>query len=179
VTAELLVRLANLTLPRKPGRGPRVHPDPLANVEEASEALGVSAVPVPDLAGLRALHELVVDLVDRLLEGRALDEQAARLTALAQPSRAEARLEPGDAGELQARLRWHDPSPVAGLARRVVLELGEIEPARLRRCARPECDLVFYDATRSGTRRWHAESPCGQRERQRRFRGAHRAEEDG
>jgi hypothetical protein len=83
VTAELLVRLANLTLPRKPGRGPRVHPDPLANVEEASEALGVSAVSVPDLAGLRALHELVVDLVDRLLEGRALDEQAARLTALA------------------------------------------------------------------------------------------------
>jgi predicted RNA-binding Zn ribbon-like protein len=168
VTAELTVRLANLTLARKPGRAPRIHPDPLADVVAAADALGVAAVQESELNGLRALHEVVVELAGRLVEGRALDGQAARLTGLARPSRAEARLEP----ELRARLHWHDPSLVAGLARRVVLELGEIEPARLRRCARPECDLVFYDDTRSGTRRWHAESPCGRRERQRRFRAA-------
>jgi predicted RNA-binding Zn ribbon-like protein len=51
------------------------------------------------------------------------------------------------------------------------LQLHKQEPSRLRRCARPECRLVFYDdATRSATQRWHAERPCGLRERQRRHR---------
>ncbi|WP_414710672.1 CGNR zinc finger domain-containing protein [Pseudonocardia sp.] len=35
---------------------------------------------------------------------------------------------------------------------------------RLRRCARTACDLLFYDTTRSRTRRWHVEDPCGWRE---------------
>jgi predicted RNA-binding Zn ribbon-like protein len=52
------------------------------------------------------------------------------------------------------------------------MELAEIDPTRLRRCQRRECDLLFYDTTRSATRRWHAESPCGIRERQRRHRRA-------
>jgi predicted RNA-binding Zn ribbon-like protein len=55
----------------------------------------------------------------------------------------------------------------AALARRLIEELNALEPDRLRRCARPECDLLFYDTTRSRTRRWHAEDPCGWRERQR------------
>jgi predicted RNA-binding Zn ribbon-like protein len=52
----------------------------------------------------------------------------------------------------------------------VIDELSEVEPTRLRRCARPECSLVFYDVTRSATQRWHDERPCGLRERQRRHR---------
>jgi predicted RNA-binding Zn ribbon-like protein len=73
---------------------------------------------------------------------------------------------------LRARLEWSEPTPVATLARRIALELGEIDPRRLKRCERPACELVFYDTTRSATRRWHAESPCGSRERQRRRRAA-------
>jgi hypothetical protein len=30
--------------------------------------------------------------------------------------------------------------------------------------------LLFYDSTKSRTRRWHAEDPCGRRERQRAHR---------
>jgi predicted RNA-binding Zn ribbon-like protein len=76
---------------------------------------------------------------------------------------------------LHARLEWSEPTPAASLARQVALELGEIDVTRLKRCERPACDLVFYDTTRSGTRRWHAESPCGNRERQRRHRTSSRA----
>ena len=73
-------------------------------------------------------------------------------------------------------LRPGRPSAVAALLVAVIRELGELEPSRLRRCARPECGLVYYDATRSATQRWHAERPCGLRERQRRHR-ARRAPE--
>lgn len=172
MSPEVLVRLANLTVARKPGRRPTVHPDPLATTDGAADALGLGRVAASDLVGLRELHQVVVDLVDRLSDGRRLDRQAALITALARPSRARAQLELADGGELRQRLDWSQPTLVAGLARRVVLELGEIDSTRLRRCERAECELLFYDTTRSNTRRWHAESPCGQRERQRRHRAA-------
>jgi hypothetical protein len=170
VSAELLVTIANLTVARRPGRGPRAHPSPLASTDSAAAALGVAEFSESDLAPLGELHRVVVDLVDGLLDGDEVGPPASRLAALARPSRARAGLEVTDGGELTQRLDWADPTLTAGLARRVVLELGAVEFGRLRRCGRPECDLVFYDITRSNTRRWHAESPCGQRERQRRHR---------
>lgn len=175
MSPETLLWIANLTLARKPGRGPTVHPDPLRTCESAAVALGVSEISQSALAGLQELHRLLVELVDRLLADEGLDAQAARLTVLARPSRAEMRLEIAD-GRLDQRLEWTDPTLVARLARQVVLELGAINPVRLRRCGRVECDLLFYDGTRSNTQRWHAESPCGQRERQRRHRAARRHE---
>jgi predicted RNA-binding Zn ribbon-like protein len=108
--------------------------------------------------------------VDGLLDRRSVAGPAARLTELAQPSIASVRLDVGTHPILRARLEWSEPTPAATLARRVALELGEIDAGRLKRCGRPACNLVFYDTTRSGTRRWHAESPCGARERQRRHR---------
>ena len=85
------------------------------------------------------------------------------------------RLDVGENQTLRAQLEWSEPTPAATLARKVALELGEIDVTRLKRCERPACNLVFYDTTRSGTQRWHAESPCGNRERQQRFRAASRA----
>jgi predicted RNA-binding Zn ribbon-like protein len=70
------------------------------------------------------------------------------------------------AGASIQRRSSSEPTPTPTLARRAALELGEIDVERLKRCERPACDLVFYDTTRSGTRRWHAESSCGARERQ-------------
>ena len=162
--------LANLTVARKPARGARVCPDPFAGTTAAAQALGVEAAAVSDLDGLRELHTAVRSLVDRLLSGQAPTREAEHLSRLAEPSHAHARLQLSDDGRLRDRLDWSDPTLVAGLARRAVLELGTVDPRRLRRCQRTECDLVFYDTTRSNTRRWHAESPCGQRERQRRLR---------
>ena len=174
MTPDTLLALANLTVPRKPDRGPTIHPDPLAGPAAAARALGLPRLDTSQLGALRELHETVVQLVDGLLSGRPLARPAARLTKLAQPSVARARLDGGANRELHARLEWSDPTPAARLARRVALELGEMDLTRLKRCERPACNLVFYDTTRSATRRWHAESPCGARERQRRYRAAAR-----
>lgn len=175
MTPDTLLLLANLTVPRKPDRGPTIHPDPLASLGGARQALSLPRLTTADLAALRELHDTVVALVDGLLGARSVTRPAARLTAIAQPSVARVRLDAGNASRLQARLAWTDPTAAAALARAVALELGELDPARLRRCERPACELAFYDTTRSGTRRWHAESPCGARERQRRARAAARA----
>ncbi|MDQ6782700.1 MAG: CGNR zinc finger domain-containing protein [Actinomycetota bacterium] len=72
----------------------------------------------------------------------------------------------GASRETVPGLVWDDPSIAAGLARRLAEEVAAMEPNRLRRCARSECPLIFYDTTRSRTQRWHAEDPCGWRERQ-------------
>jgi hypothetical protein len=47
--------------------------------------------------------------------------------------------------------------------------------SRLGRCAAPDCGLVFFDASRGGTRRWCAMQRCGNREKVR----AHRARAGG
>jgi predicted RNA-binding Zn ribbon-like protein len=174
MTPDTLLTLANLTVPRKPGRRPRTQPDPLAGAITAARALGLSRLDAAQLGALRELHETIVQLMDGLLGGRSVASPAKRLALLAKPSTATVRIEVDESHSMRARLEWSDPSPVAMLARRVALELAEIDIARLRRCARPECNLAFYDTTRSGTRRWHAESPCGTRERQRRYRAESR-----
>jgi predicted RNA-binding Zn ribbon-like protein len=174
VTPDTLLRLANLTVARKPDRGPTIRPDPLASPATAAQALSISRLDASELTALRELHKTMVQLVDGLLNGRQVARAAARLTRLARPSMATLRLEVGDDQMLRTRLEWSEPTPAATLARRVVLELAEIDIARLKRCERAACNLVFYDTTRSGTRRWHAESPCGNRERQRRYRAASR-----
>jgi predicted RNA-binding Zn ribbon-like protein len=179
VTPDTLAGLANLTVARKPDRGPTIHPDPLARPASAAQALGFAHLEPAELGGLRELHETVVALVDALLGGSSVARSVARpvdrLIGLAQPSTATVRLDVGEDQSLRGRLEWTEPTPAAALARRVALELAEIDLARLKRCERSECNLVFYDTTRPGTRRWHAESPCGARERQRRHRATSRA----
>lgn len=172
MSAETLLLLANLTVARRPDRGPTIHPDPLADPALAARALSLARLDASQIGGLRELHKVVVAVVDGLLSGRSVALPVSRLTALARPSTARVRLDAAETGNFHARLEWSEPTPTAALSRRVALELGEIDVTRLKRCDRPECDLVFYDTTRSGTRRWHAESPCGIRERQRRHRAA-------
>jgi predicted RNA-binding Zn ribbon-like protein len=174
MTPDTLLAVANLAVARKPDRGPTIHPDPLAGVTTAAQALGLRQLDGAQLGALRELHTTVVALVDGLLRGRSVARPALRLTELARPSVATVRLDVDERQTLRARLQWSESTPAAMLARRIALELGEIDVARLKRCQRPACDLVFYDTTRSGTRRWHAESPCGSRERQRRHRAASR-----
>jgi predicted RNA-binding Zn ribbon-like protein len=175
VTPDTLLRLANLTVPRRPDRGPTIHPDPLASPATAAQALSLPRLDTSHVAALRELHKTVVQLVDGLLSESSARRPAARLTKLAQPSIATVRLDAGESQTLRSRLEWSEPTPAATLARKVALELGELDVTRLKRCERPACNLVFYDTTRSGTRRWHAESSCGNRERQRRYRAGSRA----
>jgi predicted RNA-binding Zn ribbon-like protein len=117
-----------------------------------------------DLADLRRLQQAAVRAAEAILAGAALD--CAEFNALAAGSYA--RVELIVTTRVPRReLIWTDTSLAAPLARRLLDELTALEPDRLRRCARPECELLFCDTTRSRTRRWHAEDPCGWRERQR------------
>ncbi|HKA67784.1 MAG TPA: CGNR zinc finger domain-containing protein [Actinomycetes bacterium] len=163
-----LLLLANLGRPRRPSGADAPYAEPiLPDATTASAQLaGVMRQPVTeaDLADLRRLQQVAVRASGAILAGQALD--CAELSAVAAGSRARIELVLTD-GLPQRQLSWTDPSPAAALARRVIEELDALEPDRIRRCARPECDLLFYDTTRSRTRRWHAEDPCGWRERQR------------
>jgi predicted RNA-binding Zn ribbon-like protein len=162
-----LVTLANLGRPRRPSRAPGRSTEPvLSDAVTASRQLeGVITVPVQeaDLPGLRALHRFAGRAAEALLEGDA--PEPGLLNDLAGDSSARIQLT-ARGGCLDQELIWSDVSAVGQLARRLIEELASLDPTRLRRCAREQCGLLFYDGTRSRTQRWHAEDPCGWRERQ-------------
>jgi predicted RNA-binding Zn ribbon-like protein len=165
---QLLLLLANLGRPRRPSGVAAPYAEPIlpdATVASAQLAEVVDQpVAATDLADLRRLQRASVHAADAILAGKALD--CTEVNTLAAGSCARIELFVTD-GVPRQQLSWTDTSLAAALARRLIEELNALEPDRLRRCARPECDLLFYDTTRSRTRRWHAEDPCGWRERQR------------
>ena len=121
------------------------------------------------------LRELLNHLADTVAAGRALSH--AELAALNEVTgrvavRAQLVAE-RDGGYVV------DFTPVGGAwVDRVERELsgafGSIlrrsRPPRLKRCAEESCRRVFYDATRSRTRRWCDSGTCGNRARVRRHR---------
>lgn len=163
-----LLLLANLGLPRRPAGTSVPHSEPvLADSTVASAQLAEvvdKSVAAADLTDLRRLHRAAVHAVETIFTGKAFD--CAEINTLAAGCTARVELNVME-GVPRRQLVWTDTSSAAALARRLIEELSTLEPNRLRRCARPECDLLFYDTTRSRTRRWHAEDPCGWRERQR------------
>ena len=86
MTPDTLLTVVNLTVPRKPDRGPTISPDPLAAPATAAQALGLPRLAASELDALRELHKTIVLLVEGLLSGGSLANSAARLTRLAQPS---------------------------------------------------------------------------------------------
>ena len=60
--------------------------------------------------------------------------------------------------------------PVARLSALCVDELTRCDHRRIKKCARPECAMYFYDQTRNRGARWHADDPCGWRSRDERRR---------
>ncbi len=164
---EALITLANLGLPRRPGGArTRVTEAALPDAATASRQLGTvitGPVTEADLPDLRSLQRAAAQAADALLAGEIPD--CALVNAVAGRSTGRAELVVSGS-ELREHIAWDDATAAAELARRLIGELAALDPSRLRRCARRECGLVFYDTTRSRTRRWHAEDPCGWRERQ-------------
>jgi predicted RNA-binding Zn ribbon-like protein len=176
VTPATLIELANLGRPRRPARATApvtepILPDPAIATRQLAP-LAAGLVTKADLPSLRQVQQFAVQAAMTLLSGQT--PECAELNALASASTARAELAVSG-GRLQWRLVWDDASAGAGLARRLIEELAALDPSRLRRCARPACGLLFYDTTRSRTRRWHAENPCGWRERQHHRRTSHPA----
>jgi predicted RNA-binding Zn ribbon-like protein len=169
---DLIVALANARVPRRPtGARARVPHDGLADAAHATELLApflTGPVSPVELPRLHELHRAVSAIIDALIDGSPVPLAALNRLAATHPPAP--RLEQAADGTLHVTLRHHHASAAATLARRAISELEALDPTRLRRCGRPECALLFYDVTRSGTMRWHSERPCGLRERQRRHR---------
>lgn len=170
---QTLVGLANLQRRR---RGETVPREPFRTLAGARQALteadvaigGLTAQQLPALAQLAgAVAELAECLALQQPPSRgavrAINELASGSTGVRQLSVTGRAI----AGEIV----WRASDPVAALASRVIDEVTEMEVDRLSRCQRGECDLLFFDSTRSRSQRWHAENPCGwlQRQQQRRL----------
>lgn len=170
--APVLVELANAGRARRPpGARQAVREDPFETPRSATEIVGSFAgrpVHARELDRLRGLSAEVAKIVDSLIDARAPSVQTLNRLAAECPGHAQVRVGPD--GALTTVVAWDDGPAASVLARLVVQELGSIDPNRLRRCERPECDLIFYDSTRSATQRWHSEVPCGWRARQQRRR---------
>ncbi|NRD09523.1 CGNR zinc finger domain-containing protein [Rathayibacter agropyri] len=52
---------------------------------------------------------------------------------------------------------------LATIARQAVELLGSAAAGRLRRCAAPECRMLYLDTSRAGSRRWCSMQRCGNR----------------
>jgi CGNR zinc finger len=163
---DVLVTLANLGRPRRPSGVRALVIEPglpdVAGATQQLSGLGVGPVTDADLPALRGLQAFAAEAAAVILAGGMPDP--APLNALASDSQARLRLV-DSGGALRQELLWEDGSSAAQLARRLIAELASLDSTRLRKCARPQCTLLFYDTTRSRTRRWHAEDPCGWRER--------------
>ena len=147
--------------------------DPFEQAGTATEMLeGFVGRPIDagELDGLRALSAEVARIAESVIDDRSPKLRTLNRLAAGSAGHVQVRLTPE--GAYTAVVEW-DAAPAAStLARLVVDELGTIAPNRLRRCERPECDLIFYDSSRSGTQRWHSEVPCGWRARQQRRRAS-------
>jgi predicted RNA-binding Zn ribbon-like protein len=124
------------------------------------------------------------DLVDAL----AL---RAAITRMAAASAAGLELAPDDVDTLNLFAATPDVPPVLAGGRRQAgagsIRLGQVlstlardavslfdagteGAGRIRRCAAEDCDIVFHDESRTGTRRWCSMQRCGNRAKVRAFR---------
>lgn len=171
-SAALVVALANAQADRRPTHARTVVPhDALADADSASELLKPfldQPAAAAELASVRAVQQAVAAIIDALITGSRPPLEILNTLAANEPATCSLERQPDQT--LRTTLRPRSESAAGALLVAVFRELSELQPSRLRRCARPQCGLVFYDVTRSATQRWHAERPCGLRERQRRHR---------
>jgi predicted RNA-binding Zn ribbon-like protein len=144
-------------------RGDR--PDRLATPRDAALALG-AVLPIDDtlsfeqLERLRALREAIVGTLaaDSAPDSRAAAWASVNALTVDAPLRA-IFAESGSPALEQAA-----GDPIVG---RIAIALWELMTlakwSRLRLCANEGCGVLFYDATRSNTQRWHSYERCGNR----------------
>lgn len=171
--APALVALANAGRPRRTPRARHGRSeDPFANVESAQlllDPLHLSLrVEASDLPLLSAMAREVTGIAEALARGE-MPPVPDVLNAVGAEARARPLLDL-TGRTVAASNVWQYSGAPAELAHRVICELGSLAPSRLKECARAQCTLLFYDTTRPGTQRWHAENPCGWHERQVRHR---------
>jgi predicted RNA-binding Zn ribbon-like protein len=136
-------------------------------------AVGVPATAV-DLAAARRLRRAIWNGAEAVVDGGApaVGDLALINEAAARPSLVPS-LDPA------LGRAWHEPraeQALSDIARDAIALLSDpAQRARLRRCASPDCELLFYDSSRPGRRRWCSTERCGDRMRARAYRARQRA----
>lgn len=126
-----------------------------------------------DVVLLKSLRTLLRASAKRLANGQRLTgSQISDLNACLAAAPARRRLEGRDAGySLAVEPHGNGPKDLAGrVAWSFARMLAEEDPTRVRICSNEDCLWVFYDESRSRTRRWCAAAECGNLLKVRRFR---------
>jgi predicted RNA-binding Zn ribbon-like protein len=134
----------------------------------ALEAPRLPSATTPTAVALRSLRTPVRDLLDALVDGRTPSAGSiADLNAAAASVPSSPRLFEGD-GALEADRRWHlefggNPG-LAMIATELIAFLTDpAKVARLRRCANPQCSMLFQAENKR--RVWCTANLCGNRAR--------------
>lgn len=126
-----------------------------------------------DVQLLKRLRTLLRGAAGRLAKGERLTtRQVIDLNAFLAAAPARRRVESrGSAYALALDAEGSGPSDAAGtVAWTFARMLAEEDPTRVRLCSNQDCLWVFYDESRSRTRRWCAAAECGNLMKVRRFR---------
>src|SRR3954451_23052115 len=142
----------------------------------ATSALDVDGVDCTarELAAARRVARAVETGARSAARNRRPPDDAVRLLnrAAAQPPLTP-RLDP-----MTRDYSWHNPTIGAAMsevARDALAMLGDPEQRRrVRTCATPDCERLFYDDSRPGQRRWCSPERCGDQARARAYRARHR-----
>ena len=129
------------------------------------------AVDERDVADARALSSAVRDAAARASRNESLEPSTVDVLNLyaATPD-----IPPALAGGTRqaGRSRVRTSQALSAIARAAV-ELFTNDEGRIRECASDDCDIVFFDDSRSNNRRWCSMQRCGNRAKVRAFRAAH------
>jgi len=111
------------------------------------------------------LRETVFGIFAATAKGEAPHpDDFARFNAALDAAPPRARLQPAEQGYAW---RVDRPQSVAGILAAVLWSGGDLlagaRRLRVRQCANPQCQWLFLDDSKSGTRRWCAMSACGNR----------------
>ena len=159
-------------------RGQAPHRDHLAEPEWIAEFLRKRGLPAVDArapavrSGLQALRSQLMETVQSLIKENRV--RPAHLKALNQYLAARPVISRLEMQDEEFRLRLAPDASGLDAVNFAIAEsfagfLVEGDPTRLKACENPDCGWVFYDTTRSRTRRWCADT-CGNLIKVRRFR---------
>ena len=123
-----------------------------------------------ELAAARGLREAIHELITTIRRGAACTP--GTLEAI---NTAASRAVPAPRIDAGRQLSWHAADPVVAVLALVARDALDLvtSPAigRLRECANPDCQVLFLDNSRPGTRRWCDMSTCGNQAKKATFHG--------
>jgi predicted RNA-binding Zn ribbon-like protein len=122
-----------------------------------------------ELADAGALRTAIESLARSIASGRELDSRDIDTVNLyaATPD-----IPPMLAGSTRqaGRSSIRPGQALSSIAREAIALFGDAGRERVRECEADDCQLIFYDDSRAGTRRWCSMQRCGNRAKVRAFR---------